>query len=230
MPISSICISEHLGKTNLVALIGSYDNKFKIVEGEKLVETMAFSSTPTSIYTYKISSYDINPNNFIFGTLQGSHGLLVLDKDKETKKLWEVNNDMNLSEIVSAHIYDINLDGTNEIIFIRSNGMVEIYSIGNTLMDNCLLGNFSTHEILTGIDVGRFKNESELEIMLSSYSGLLFSLTPELNLGENNKKPLDKKAFAVYIFIKELIEEPLGSRVSGIKLTGYTEKEKGGVH
>ena len=81
----------------------------------------------------------------------------------------------------------------NEILLIRSNGELDIIGVGNTMLDPIILSKYKSHEILTGIDIGHFRNEQEYDIMLTSYSGLVFSLTPKSNKPNVPKKAMDKK-------------------------------------
>jgi hypothetical protein len=126
--------------------------------------------------------------------MSGSHGVLVMDQTMP-KILWENNIDKNLSEVIAIRSFDINGDGTNEIILVRSNGELNIYSVGNTLLDTSLISKYKTNQVLTGIDIGKFRNEEETELMLSSYSGLIFSLTPQALSTDIAKRAIDKKTF-----------------------------------
>jgi Bardet-Biedl syndrome 7 protein len=196
--ITALCLSEFFGKTNPVCLIGSQDNKIKVVSGKDLIYSLPLNSYPTTITQYKSSHHDLSEDNFLFGTMSGSHGLVNLDKES-MKVLWELNKDgkggnRSLSELVAIKTFDINYDGVNEIICIHTNGDVNIYSTGKTILDTSLISRYETHENLTGIDVGKFRTEEENEIMLSSYSGLIFSLTPRIDMPNISKvTPVDKK-------------------------------------
>lgn len=193
-PIHSLFVSEVHGKQKPLSIIGSEDSKLKILSTKDLLYTLPVNSAPTFIYPMKQSSYDYSDNNYLFGTRSGSHGILNIEKES-AKILWENNINSNLSDVVCLRSVDINLDGQNEIILARSNGEVNIFSIGQTILETSLISKFDTKEVLTGFDVGKFKPDDDLEIMLSSYSGLVFSLTPKASVKEKNKKPIDKKTF-----------------------------------
>lgn len=179
--VSALCLTEIFGKSNPMAIIGSEESKLKLVSGKDLVFSVPVSSAPTSISQYKSSFHDLSEDNYLFGTNTGSHGLLNVNKES-MKVLWEMNQDKNMGEVVAIKTFDINFDGVNEILLIRSNGEFSVYSTGKTLMDVSLTSRYETNEVLTGVDVGKFRTEEESEIMFSSYSGLLFSLTPKLDL------------------------------------------------
>lgn len=194
--INSIYVSEVYGKNKPLSIIGSEDSRIKVIATKELLYSLSVSSPPTCISPFKQTAFDSSENYYLFGTRNGSHGILNIEKD-QCSILWENNkfNNGNLSEVVAIRTIDINLDGQNEIIVARSNGEVNIFSIGTTIFETSLISKFDTKEILTGFDCGRFKTEDEIEMMFSTYSGLVFSLTPKNNIKEKNKKPLDKKTF-----------------------------------
>jgi hypothetical protein len=194
-PILSLYITEILGKNKPISIFGSEDSKIKIVATKELLYSLNVGSAPTYIFPLKQSPYDISENYYLFGTRGGSHGLLNIEQDS-AKILWELNINKNKSEIVCIKSFDINKDGTNEIILSRSNGEVNIYSIGQNILETNLIAKYDTKELLTSFDIGRFKGDDEFEIMFTSYSGLVFSITPKfVKEKEQKKKPLDKKTF-----------------------------------
>jgi hypothetical protein len=190
--ITALCISEHFGKLNKVSLIGSHDNKIKVVNGQDFIYSVNTSSIPTCLSHYKSSYHDLSADKYLFGTNSGSFGLITLF-EKEAKVLWEEK--AGSSEIVDIKTFDFNYDGVNEIMCVHADGQVSIYATGKTLLDLSVVAKFATGENLTGCDIGKFHSEEETEIILSSYSGLIFSLTPKINLPETTKvQNVDKKS------------------------------------
>ena len=106
--IKSLFISDSDSKVKPCALIGS-DNKLRIIENSIIKSSLAFSSSPSSFMTYKISSYDTSNKNLFFGTTFGSYGILSLED--EPNILWEENSDKIQSEVISMKSFDINTDG-----------------------------------------------------------------------------------------------------------------------
>jgi hypothetical protein len=179
---------------NPVAIVGTNDNKVKVINPEKVLFSLTLNSIPTALQPYKSNSNDMNENNFLFGTQLGGHGILALEKEK-IKVLYEKN--YTKSEVVAMKTFDINLDGSNEILLIRANGDFDIFNVGNNIMDTSQLTKYQSNDILTGFDVGKFRNNEETDIMISSYSGLVLSLTPTYKLEEYQKKAVDKKQIGV---------------------------------
>jgi hypothetical protein len=190
--ITALCLSENFGKLNKVALIGSHDSKIKVINGLDFVYGVTTSSIPTWLSHYKSSYHDLSADKYVFGTNSGSHGLVTL-LEKEAKILWEESG--GTSEIVDIKTFDVNYDGVNEILCVHADGQVNIYATGKTILDLSLVSKYATGENLTGCDIGKFQSEEETEIILSSYSGLIFSLTPKVNLPETTKvQNVDKKS------------------------------------
>ena len=192
--VTALAISELYGKMNPFAIIGTNDCKIKVVNSEKTLFDMTLNSIPSALNNYRATTHDLSENIFLFGTQLGSHGIASLDKDK-FKILYEKT--YNRSEVVAMKTFDINLDGNNEIMLIRSNGDLDIFNVGNNILDTSHLTKFQSNYILTGFDIGKFRNNEETDIMISSFSGLVFSLTPTYKLEEYQKKSVDKKQVAV---------------------------------
>lgn len=191
--IMALYISQLFGLSDIVAIIGSEDSKIKVIEKcTEVLSILPTSGAPTCFCLLKLSSYDNSDNNIIYGTTTGTLGILNIVDKKTYKILWEIDAKENLSEIVAIRVFDINTDGANEIILIRTNGFIDIYSIDDTLTNVSLICRQETNEHLTSLEIGKFKVE-KYEIMLTSLTGLVFSFTPDLNLSKPRTKVLDKK-------------------------------------
>jgi hypothetical protein len=73
---------------------------------------------------------------------------------------------------------------------------VEIYSILDDYQNVNLICKYETKETLTGLEIGRYKDSEHIEIILSSLTGLVFSLTPKI---VHQKKNIDAKALRANI-------------------------------
>lgn len=60
-------------------------------------------------------------------------------------------------------------------------------------MDSYFYSTYNTKEILTGFDIGKYKYDEDFEIIMSTFSGLMFSLIPRQDKPESSKVTLDKK-------------------------------------
>ena len=101
--ITSIHLTETFGKTNILSLIGSGDNKIKLVSGNDLLASVNVSSVPTYMNTYKKSNHDLSENFILFGTLSGSLGLIAIEKNKEKSDKVAVNS---LFESIKGKLID----------------------------------------------------------------------------------------------------------------------------
>ena len=94
-------------------------------------------------------------------------------------------------DIIDIKVADINYDLKCELIAIRANGDVEIYSILDDYQNVNLICKYETKETLTGLEIGKYKDNDHIEIILSSLTGLVFSLMPKIVI---EKKNIDAKA------------------------------------
>ena len=217
--ILNILVSKLFGAASPIVILGSEDNKIKLVENSEEFFTLPTKGGVTCFCPIKMSTYDNSENNILFGTTTGTHGVLNIKGKDEVKILFEYNDDKNYSDVVDIKVFDIDHNGINEIILIRSDGIVEIYSIGETLFETSLIVKHNTHEHLTGIDIGKYKTNDKYEIMLISLSGLVFSLTPEINPSKKKAQVIDKKTLA-----KGLIEE--AKEVENLEKTYNKKREE----
>ena len=200
-PITTLTLCQLLGKTDLFVIIGTEDSKIKFLKGGECKFTIAVKGNVTCLSLLRMSNYDNSEDRFIFGTNSGTHGILKVNNSDKGKIIYENNVGRNLSEVVDIKMGDINLDNKNEMVLIRSDGRVEIYSIND---DSCnIICKFDTQEHLTGLDIGKFKTKDKPEIILSSLSGLVFSLSPIIQNTKQKVQTIDKKTLAKNLFLEE---------------------------
>ena len=120
-------------------------------------------------------------------------------------------------EIVDMKVADINYDGKCELISIRANGFVDVYSIIDEYQNINLICKFQTHENLTGLQIGKYKDKDHIEIILSSLSGLVFSLTPDI-YSIKKLKSIDAKKLRKKIETERASIENLTSKLNNKKI------------
>lgn len=223
--VTNIYLSEAYGKTNPLLLAGT-SNKLKIFKNNELCHNMHMSSSPNCFETYKTNNSDLNQHNILFGTIFGSFGMIRLDDniDNSPKILFERNSENILSEIVSIRNCDINKDSKNEVLLIRKNGDLEIYSINNNMVDNVIISFYKTNEMLTCMEIGNFQTLNEPEIILATMSGLVFSLVPNGEVDIPVKKQIDANNLQSSIKDLELQISHLEGELKKSKI------EKEGIH
>jgi hypothetical protein len=109
------------------------------------------------------------------------------------------------------------------MVLIRSDGRVEIYSIND---DSCnIICKYDTQEHLTGLDIGKFKVKDKTEIILSSLSGLVFSLCPNIQSNKQKFQTIDKKTLTKNLFTEEQEVSTL-HRAYDSKLEEFNKKQR----
>ena len=194
--ITSFHITDITINQKLVLLIGTEDNKIKINEENETVHIIPTKGAPTCFCLGKLTTDDTNVNHYYFGTYLGSLGCVKIVDEEEMELLFEYKKQKEQFDIVEIKVDDVNYDLNCELIAIRANGDVEIYSILEDYHNINLICKFETKETLTGLEIGRYKDSEHIEIILSSLTGLVFSLTPKI---VKEKKKIDAKALRANI-------------------------------
>ena len=195
--ITSLYITSITINSELVLLIGTEDDKIKINQENETLHIISTKGAPTCFTRSKLNLQDISENHFYYGTYLGSIGCIKVKDENEMELITELKYQKEQFEIVDIKVADVNYDNNCELIAIRANGFVEVYSIIDDYQNINLICKFQTHENLTGLEIGKYKDKEHIEIILSSLSGLVFSLTPEISsikkLKSIDAKSLKKK-------------------------------------
>lgn len=237
-----------LSSKSSYALLGCSNRTNVVKDCKKIQHSIIHSSTPSIYHINKSNSYDTKENYILVGTTFGQLGLVIMgETEKEAPQLlWEKNlkntfenynngntdlnynvsycmhpnSSYNSSEIIGIKNFDINNDGNKEIIVVSKLGNVDIYSFGNTVMECNLISHYNSEENITGIQIGNFKKQYESEILLSTYNGLIFGLSPEeetfntINVNTVPKKIIDRTTLQTNI---KQLQEQIGRLQSQIK-------------
>ena len=216
--ISSIYITNIYIDLNLVLLIGSEDDKIKVVkEPGEIVHIITTNGGPSSFCKAKLDFSDTSENFFYYGTYMGSIGCIKIKDENEMELLSELKYQKEQFEVVDIKVADVNYDAKNELISIRANGFVDVYSIIDEYQNINLICKFQTHENLTGLQIGRYKDKEHIEIILSSLSGLVFSLTPDIS-SIKKIKSIDAKKLKKNIESTKLSIETLTNKLNNKKI------------
>ena len=105
-----------------------------------------------------------------------------------TKKKLALKNQKEQFDSVDMKVNDINYDNNCELIAIRANGFVEIYSIIDDYQNINLICKFHTHENLTGLEIGKYKDNDHISkrmIHVQMVSRVARTIGRALNLNED---------------------------------------------
>ena len=188
--ITSFIITDVTINEKLVLLIGSEDDKIKVNEENETVHIIPTKGAPTCFCLGKLTTDDLCNNYYYFGTYLGSLGCVKIKDENEMELIFESKKQKEQFDIIDLKVADINYDLKCELIAIRANGDVEIYSILDDYQNVNLICKYETKETLTGLEIGKYKDNDHIEIILSSLTGLVFSLMPKIVLEKKNKMTL----------------------------------------
>ena len=191
--ITSIFITQILIDNILVLLLGTEDDKIKINKENETIHIISTNGAPTCFCLSQKTPKDTSQDHYYFGTYLGSIGCVKVKDQNEMELITELKNQKEQFDIVDMKVHDVNYDNNCELIAIRANGYVEVYSIIDDYQNINLICKFQTHENLTGLQIGKYKDKEHIEIILSSLSGLVFSLTPDI-FSLKKIKSIDAKA------------------------------------
>lgn len=216
--ITSLYITNIFIDMNLVLLVGSEDDKIKIIkEPGEIIHIITTNGGPSCFCRAMLNYSDISDNFFYYGTFMGSIGCMKIKDENEMELLSELKYQKEQFEIVDMKVADINYDGKCELISIRANGFVDVYSIIDEYQNINLICKFQTHENLTGLQIGKYKDKDHIEIILSSLSGLVFSLTPDI-YSIKKLKSIDAKKLRKKIETERASIENLTSKLNNKKI------------
>ena len=209
--ITALYVTNIILDSNNVLLLGTEDDKIKINKEVEPIHIISTRGAPTCFSKAKLNLQDTCDNYYYYGTYLGSIGCIKIKDENEMELLTELKNQKEQFDIVEIKVGDINYDNNCELIAIRANGFVEVYSIIDDYQNINLICKYQTHENLTGLCLGKYKDKDHIEIILSSLSGLVFSLTPEINFAKKAKsidaKTLRKKIESERITIENLTKK-----------------------
>ena len=209
---------------NLVLLIGTEDDKIKINKENEPIHIISTKGAPTCFTRAILNLQDTTQEHYYFGTYLGSIGCVKIKNENEMELLCEIKSQKEQFDIVDIKVADINYDNNCELIAIKANGFVEVYSIIDDYQNINLICKYETHENLTALCIGKYKDKDHIEIILSSLSGLVFSLTPEISYNKKLKS-IDAKTLKKKIESERITIENLTKKLND-KKTEFEKKSK----
>ena len=222
--ITSLYITQIIIDEKLILLIGTEDDKIKVNMENETIYIISTRGAPTCFELSRLNLQDFNQNFYYYGTYLGSLGCIKIKDQKDLDLITELKNPKEQFDIVDIKVDDVNYDNNCELVAIRANGMVEVYSIIDDYQNINLICKFQTHENLTGLVLGKYKEKDHIEIILSSLSGLVFSLTPEIS-SFKKVKAIDSKSLKKKIEVERDTIKNLSKKLNDRKIE-FEKKSK----
>uniref|UniRef100_A0AC35UCB7 LLGL domain-containing protein n=1 Tax=Rhabditophanes sp. KR3021 TaxID=114890 RepID=A0AC35UCB7_9BILA len=168
-----------VGGRQLTPVIACEDKKIKVLCAGQLIYLIKINDVPTILRLY-MNDGGYNKEKVLYGTRNGTIGLLWLPENDYTL-LWEINT-TSTSQITSFCFYNLFGGSYPDLILGKDDGMIEMYTLDADTINLRQL--YATNETITGIVCGRVNNQNYDEIIVSTYTGWIFSLSTEPVAGE----------------------------------------------
>ncbi|CEF66990.1 Bardet-Biedl syndrome 7 protein [Strongyloides ratti] len=166
----------------LTPVISCEDKKIRVLSNGELCYVIKISDVANILSLY-MNDGGYSRQKVLYGTRDGKIGLLDLP-EKDGKVLWEIDT-TSISKITSVFYYSLYGNSHPDIIIGKDDGIIDFFNADE--MDNLTLKqSYNCEDSITGIVCGKFTNPNYDEIIVSSYSGWIFSLTTEPP--KNNKE------------------------------------------
>uniref|UniRef100_A0A0N5CEF1 Bardet-Biedl syndrome 7 protein homolog n=1 Tax=Strongyloides papillosus TaxID=174720 RepID=A0A0N5CEF1_STREA len=159
----------------LTPIISCEDKKIRVLSNGELCYVIKISDVANILSLY-MNDGGYSRQRVLYGTRDGKVGLLDLP-EKEGKILWEIDT-TSISKVTSVFYYSLYGNTHPDVIIAKDDGTIDFFNVDE--MDNFTLKQtYSSEDSITGIVCGRFTNQNYDELIVSSYSGWIFSLTTE---------------------------------------------------
>eukprot|EP00697_Spironema_sp_BW2_P010615 gnl/Spiro4/25941_TR12923_c0_g1_i1.p1 gnl/Spiro4/25941_TR12923_c0_g1~~gnl/Spiro4/25941_TR12923_c0_g1_i1.p1 ORF type:complete len:610 (+),score=109.67 gnl/Spiro4/25941_TR12923_c0_g1_i1:154-1830(+) len=173
------------------------------------------------------STTSLNPREIVYGTSTGLVGQLnatAQDASYVLQRGWWAHNQSNRGGIQCIAAADVTNDGVNELVVGRDDGTVEVFAgmarsgelVGNGL--NCL-HTTQTRECITNLACGSIMSPNINEIVVSTFSGKVFCLSPEANLARG-------RSVGSAVVLRPQASEPASARFKSLTKDIESLKEK----
>ncbi|XGW11638.1 hypothetical protein V3C99_012819 [Haemonchus contortus] len=180
-------------------IVACADATIRVIEGSNIAYEVQLSSVPLTLYLF-MGDGGHTKQLVLYGTRDGKLGLLDV-KPKEGEIKWEINTTSE-GGITTIKCYPFTESDYPDILIGKDDGVLEIYTVDNE--DRVTLnGSYHCEESITGLDCGRVGSEEENEIIICTYTGWLFSLTPT----KSGAVPQVTKAANVNVKVQQLKNE-----------------------
>uniref|UniRef100_A0A0N5A236 Bardet-Biedl syndrome 7 protein homolog n=1 Tax=Parastrongyloides trichosuri TaxID=131310 RepID=A0A0N5A236_PARTI len=159
----------------LTPIISCEDKKIRVLSNGELCYVIKISDVANILQLY-MNDGGFSKRKVLYGTRDGKIGLLDLP-EKDGSVLWEIDTTSN-SKITSIFFYSLYGNNHPDVIVGKDDGIIEFFNVDER--DNLTLKqSYNCEDSVTGVACGRFRNPNYDEIIVSSYSGWIFSLTTE---------------------------------------------------
>ncbi|KAL3081289.1 hypothetical protein niasHT_039766 [Heterodera trifolii] len=161
----------------LTPVLACADKTIKVLDGSRLVYDVPVCDVPTVLHLF-CNDGGYNKQKVLFGCRNGVIGLVDLGVDYSNVS--QQMETKSFAAVTSIHCYPL-LDQKGsrpDVVVGKEDGLIELYAVdeNDTLAFRQLV---QCEESITGLCCGRVGSPNFAEIVVSTYSGWVFSLTTE---------------------------------------------------
>uniref|UniRef100_A0A8R1E265 Uncharacterized protein n=1 Tax=Caenorhabditis japonica TaxID=281687 RepID=A0A8R1E265_CAEJA len=170
--VVSLVYEEAWGDREYTSILACGNSTLQIIEGNNFAYDLKLNSVPFTVALF-MSDGGHTKMMVLYGTKSGRLGLASLPKGNG-KVVWEMDTTSGAC-VTTISCYNVTGGQFPDIIVGKEDGLIEIYTIDET--DNPhLFGTFSCEESITGISCGNVSSKTEIDIIVCTFTGWLFSL------------------------------------------------------
>ncbi|XP_044749136.1 Bardet-Biedl syndrome 7 protein homolog [Coccinella septempunctata] len=160
----------------LISLIACEGRMIRVLEHGRVTLSMEVDSAPTVLHVLEQDE----EKYVLFGTQDGRVGLLDV-KNSQGFERWLIVNGETSSNISCIDSYDLTGDGNNNLVIGKQDGNIEIYNINISDPNDAslLIFSYNCNESVTAVQCGILNTGGFDEVLVSTYTGRIFSLTSE---------------------------------------------------
>mmetsp|Transcript_298 Transcript_298/g.283 ORF Transcript_298/g.283 Transcript_298/m.283 type:complete len:734 (-) Transcript_298:90-2291(-) len=177
--IHSMAMEYVVRQTDFDALLGCQDNTIRVVSGSNLAFELPTSGPVMALCSTHGEESRIQraSTSIIYGTNNGNVTNLQI-VGREGTVGWTLQ-DPNKSSITAVKTFDINQNGSLEVVISRDDGRIDVYANDiNTKLPTHAFGR-DIGESIRAIDIGRVNTAEYNEIIVAAYSGKILTFTSE---------------------------------------------------
>lgn len=161
---------------DLLPILACDDRVLRVLKGSAVLYEVEVPGPPTVLELFCNTGGE-DGDEVLYGTADGRLGLVQISKLEPTHR-WEVPNDRRHGGILCLDNYDITADGVADLLVGRDDGLVEVYGYDEA-DEPVLRYSHAYNESVTAVRGGKVATADFDEIICSTYSGWISSLTTE---------------------------------------------------
>ncbi|XP_075247418.1 BBSome complex member BBS7-like [Convolutriloba macropyga] len=175
--INSLCVL-NTSDSDMRAVLACQDRLLRVLEGSQLQYEVEVPGNPTYVILLnRIGGY--SGEEVVYGTSDGQLGVITLGRASPDHG-WSHLNELGRGGVTCIDFYKIYGPDEPECMLVgRDDGYVEVFTLSD-FEDPKLVFSFCANESVTAVRGGQVNSSGVDEIVVTTYKGWVFGLTPEM--------------------------------------------------